>query len=124
MDTTEQNIKLLLKWYEDPIYIKMADTPEIQEQVGEYDEHNYIHLGKNYGLDNLNDKVWLPTQSQLQEMVEDKFFSTRDMIQYFAEWVKCDTANLWDISMEQLWLAFCMAEKFNKVWNGSKWIAT
>lgn len=25
-------------------------------------------------------------------------------------------------SMEQLWLGFIMSEKFNKVWNGKKWI--
>jgi len=24
-------------------------------------------------------------------------------------------------SMEQLWLAFCMAEKYNKTWNGETW---
>ena len=25
-------------------------------------------------------------------------------------------------SMEQLWMAFYMKEKYNKVWNGEKWI--
>ena len=24
--------------------------------------------------------------------------------------------------MDQLWLAFAMKEKFNKLWNGTKWI--
>ena len=26
-----------------------------------------------------------------------------------------------DASMEQLWLAFVMKEKFNKTWDGEKW---
>jgi len=25
-------------------------------------------------------------------------------------------------SMEQLWLAFVMKEKYNKIWNGENWI--
>ena len=65
--------------------------------------------------------VWLPRQDQLQEMVGgiaafEKFWhefaygEEFGIPQYMA-----------DGSMEQLWLAFVMKEKYNKVWNGESW---
>jgi len=61
--------------------------------------------------------VWLPRQDQLQEMIGGD-------IQY--RWDRCN--EFWfDIthsvgSFEQLWLAFVMKEKFNKIWNGEEWV--
>ena len=55
--------------------------------------------GKEYG-----GLVWLPRQDQLQEMVEKDNFSVKAT------------------SMEQLWLAFVMKEKYNKQWNGEGWV--
>ncbi len=66
--------------------------------------------------------VWLPRQDQLQGMVfKDMFTDIFHCIKIFANTDK----TLWykDItSMEQLWLAFVMKEKYNKVWNGKKWV--
>ncbi len=78
-------------------------------------------------------KVWLPTQDKLQEMVTDTidcpshsscaiFINVGHRIH---QW--CDEA--WDYwmqftSMEQLWLAFVMKEKYNKTWDGEKWMET
>ena len=72
--------------------------------------------------------VWLPRQDQLQEMVSvpigtfnDNFWTIledlRDWGHNYAEfqqWIP--------LSMEQLWLAFVMNEKYNKVWNGEDWV--
>ena len=54
MDTTEQ-------------YIKMADTPEIQDG---YNVQPEDFLGSPHG--SYNPSIWLPRQDQLQEMVIDK----------------------------------------------------
>jgi len=75
--------------------------------------------------------IWLPRQDQLQDMVGDY----RTLNQYLAayydamlnwkEYMGETREDYWEntfTSMEQLWLAFVMKEKYNKVWNGEKWI--
>lgn len=75
-------------------------------------------------LDVIGD-TWLPRQDQLQEMIEDKgwFLS---LLKYFTAWAG-NEYTLKDKqfqldSMEQLWLAFIMEEKYNKKWNGKDWV--
>jgi len=64
--------------------------------------------------------VWLPRQDQLQEMLSDNFDSIHDMFGEFTCWI-------YDLqtTAEQLWLAFVMSEKYNKVWSTTKkdWVA-
>lgn len=90
-----------------------------QDMVG-YDE------GDAFDFEKL---TWLPTQDQLQEMVDRPLWQLNFG---FIDWL-CDTDEGYDegyiqhhhlsfTSMEQLWLAFVMKEKYNKVWNGAKWI--
>jgi len=68
--------------------------------------------------------IWLPTQDQLQEMVEysvwfEKIYRFYEWLQYSKEGetpcVKFD-------SMEQLWLAFVMSERYQKHWSGTDWV--
>ena len=77
--------------------------------------------------------VWLPRQDQLQEMVIDiidcsSHSATANLINFgtrLQQFVK-DDYDYWMqfTSMEQLWLAFVMKEKYNKTWNGEKWVET
>ena len=68
--------------------------------------------------------IWLPRQDDLQEMVKPL------ELYAFYHWVyRADQrdgdylpdCNKVYTSMEQLWLAFVMSEKYNKVWNGEEW---
>lgn len=61
--------------------------------------------------------IWLPQQDQLQRMIRDKFYQTYDMVLSFREIIGYDDKR----SMEQLWLAFVMKEKYSKTWNGKEW---
>ena len=71
---------------------------------------------------------WLPTQEQLQEMLKldpvtliyliDKFVANGEG--YWHSFAKALYPNP---SMNELWLAFVMKEKYNKKWTGSKWVA-
>ena len=72
--------------------------------------------------------VWLPRQDQLQAILDYslaplgmlwKFYYT-----VYGKETDEDKREYWCIfdSMEQLWLAFVMKEKFNKIWNGEDWI--
>ena len=84
--------------------------------------------------------IWLPRQDQLQAIygqyvaVELERVFNRNHIkmafidfkswldkQYHDEPFVCVPTNVFD-SGEQLWLAFVMKEKFNKIWDGDKWV--
>ena len=133
-------------------YIKMCDCPEIQilyesEQQGnclwdytlrwEWDRSAYTYVGYMEFGGELRQEfkthdgyawhcLWLPRQDQLQEMIGgmDKCL---ELVYWWQEASKVGDYHgyyhdSFD-SMEQLWLAFVMKEKYNKVWNGEEWDA-
>jgi hypothetical protein len=78
--------------------------------------------------------VWLPTQDQLQEMLEGK--KAIELAFHIGRFVIPDgCANVYSNltteteemkyrrfdSMEKIWLAYIMKQKFNKSWDGEKW---
>lgn len=74
------------------------------------------------------DYIWLPPQNQLQEMVVCP--GTELFIVFMGDkrWYSLpinDQRNpvLSYDTLEQLWLAFVMKQKYNKAWNGTDWIA-
>jgi hypothetical protein len=87
----------------------------------------------NYGslyINELNkaEYTWLPRQDQLLEMVTDKKSDQKNckLWNLFKKYitfilVNSDESVLDLPSWEQLWLAFVMEKKFNKIWNGSDW---
>ena len=129
-------------------YIKQSDCPEIQDIKHKGSKHHfYLEYGdytfwggvmiicsQKYDLVfGKADKVtWLPRQDQLQEMVipedeKDCLNKYIVLLDDFQDWVLNDCtglewAHLHAVTMEQLWLAFVMKEKFNKTWNGDKWV--
>ena len=119
MDTTEE-------------FIKMADTPEIQKKVPILDftpryTDGVVYSGNNVYWAGENNTVWLPRQDQLQEMALPtlKYQDTEHLLRAFNEWDKSEIGyepfSRYFTSMEQLWLAFVMKEKYNKMWDGDKW---
>ena len=120
MDTTETNIKMCEK------------AEEIQKlRPSGADIHDYfwcpVH-GLGCDLDNA---IWLPLQHQLQEMAKSIYEKDiQESINFhivllddFQDWVLNQAlyTSRQLQSMEQLWLAFVMKEKYNKVWDGDKW---
>ena len=72
----------------------------------------------------------IPLQDQLQEMVGG-YKEQKDMITGYGyceneynKFKDMPCTGYWDMftSMEQLWLAFVMKERHNKIWDGDKWI--
>ena len=74
--------------------------------------------------DNAEGCIWLPRQDQLQNMIEGNLnhliLSFQDF--YMENCVFDQKFDADKISMEQLWLAFVMKEKYSKIWNGTDWI--
>ena len=124
-------------------YLKMCDNPDIQglkPELNPYDKNEWKFVGQvEFYKDNYagykGRYVWLPRQDQLQEMFEannDTFSNIiLDKLADLMTWL-C-RSEYWDggfdnsyaehfVSMEQLWLAFVMKEKYQKVWNGDDWI--
>ena len=64
---------------------------------------------------------YLPTQEQLQEMIKlkhDPYCGA--LLSKFYDWYNKNYISL--ESMNELWLAFVMKEKYNKIWTGEKWV--
>lgn len=65
--------------------------------------------------------IWLLRQDQLQEMFIGYKSSIWDMLIDFRMWMNAcynfQMLELTKMSMEQLWLAFVMHEKYGKVWD-------
>ena len=140
MDTSETYKKLSSeywngpspRWHKDPIYIKMCEKAvEIQEQRNVLafvpnGSDTICWCGADTYSDGKNGAIWLPRQDQLQEMFNFPYGTAKDWLwtlldvihkfgfnSKFKEWIPC--------SMEQLWLAFIMKEKYNKVWTNNEW---
>ena len=64
--------------------------------------------------------IWLPRQDQLQEMCKEKraFVLSKRFDDDMENYITGDP-DTW--SMEQLWLAFVMKEKYHKIWDGENW---
>lgn len=71
--------------------------------------------------------IWLPKQDQLQEMISSEWYKIWNIQSHFMKFAGgeypfypyCSLSHFH--SMEQLWLAFIMKEKFNKYWDGKNW---
>ncbi|MFZ5907963.1 MAG: hypothetical protein ACOYVJ_11275 [Nitrospirota bacterium] len=68
--------------------------------------------------------VWLPRQDQLQEMVIENYATSWDLAIAFSNVLMADKASYFDKfdSMEKLWLAFIMLEKYKKKWKDGEWV--
>jgi hypothetical protein len=94
-------------------YIGPADSEEYK--------HESEHLKKN--------SFWLPRQDQLQKLIQPDDSKVSSMVnkviesQYY-ESSKDDfvAAPLKFYSMEQIWFAFVMKEKYDKTWNEEDWV--
>jgi hypothetical protein len=67
--------------------------------------------------------VWLPRQDQLQDMVIEQYATPWDLAIAFSNVLMGDNASYFDNfdSMEKLWFAFIMLEKFKKQWKEEEW---
>ncbi len=71
--------------------------------------------------------IWLPTQSQLQEMYlrdmpDGTYVKIFTLLEEFYGHFEKHGYPSYAFSMEQLWLAFYMHEVHNKTWDGNTWV--
>ena len=142
MDTSEQYIKMCKRAEEIQGQWKPAEADFMfNTAVG---ETTFIRVNRttdrrrrHHSIPYNKDRFfWLPRQDQLQEMVGVQ--DARELLLSFhrfthpADGMSIRQEDFEDVkartkyrslftSMEQLWLAFVMKEKYNKVWNGGDW---
>jgi hypothetical protein len=119
----EEKWKSTGKWKAGDFWVDIARSPvhvvdnyqDAWRDVPDYIHHPY-------------ECVWLPRQDQLQEMiVKEESAKLADLEMRFHDFCLDPTTiyvrkKKYLHSMEQLWLAFVMREKYNKVWNGEEWV--
>ena len=108
-------------------YIKMCEKAvEIQEpwvisgrNIGDFYYNLHTHhrdIWKAHNKLASDFDIWLPRQDQLQEIYCAEYaFGLR----WFYEFAIVNQIKF--NSMEQIWLAFAMQEKYGKVWDGKDW---
>ena len=109
-----------------------AVKSEIHKDLGggiNYDIYLYTHRPAAEFFDEgwMGDAIWLPRQDQLQEMV-DLGGGAKELALFFG-WFCSPKESFHQTvyvakfkTMEQLWLAFVMKEKYNKIWDGEGWV--
>lgn len=128
-------------------YIKMCEQAEEIQKLCQYKKGDWVYFIKPKkvtlrGVDELycreeeiealtrenknNELKWLPTQEQLQEMVDWKEYTIS--IEWNSEpykfYWKQDPLEMYGAngdSLNEVWLMFVMHEKYHKVWTGEKW---
>lgn len=132
-------------------YIKMCEkAKEIQTEITTPHYHQFhmgdwymslpeicvgcVGIGDAFYFSDLHKKnmpikfIWLPRQDQLQEMMCEwsgvKTNPGWSILHALDRWLSKNLRgdmHYW--STEQLWLAFVMKEKYNKVWTGKDWVS-
>ena len=131
MDNTEQYIKMRLAAIPD---LGIGTKPQVICSMEWINSSVFIdEKGDWYYTDDWErGATQLERQDQLQEMYrQDRTVTqketTLEILSDFAYWsLNCPDENYKYVkeftSMEQLWLAFVMKEKYNKIWDGDKWV--
>jgi len=110
----------LLQGYEVNWLKQYGNGKKCEQWVTDYwTSDNPTFYGKN--------TIWLPRQDQLQEMVKEK--DLLNLCDRFDLGLRENIDGIYSYtdyhktfkSMEKLWLAFVMKEKYNKTWNGEEW---
>ncbi|OPZ79728.1 MAG: hypothetical protein BWY79_00278 [Actinobacteria bacterium ADurb.Bin444] len=136
MDTSEQYIKMCQKARAIQAAWKPAEGDFSYGNPMEYGGKEIVEVWAAVDADDWEWKAekhtWLPRQDQLQEMVggfaalEDFWYwcsydnsgaAWDDIVQEFVLPVAADGLT----SLEQLWLAYVMSEKYGKRWTGEEW---
>ena len=121
MDTSKEYIKMCEKAEE----IQKLWKPTVADFHTSYDWKEFHTVEFDYDSSKIDilgcpPHIWLPRQDQLQEMVKSDTIINWDFYHFINDGLT-DYLDYFN-SMEQLWLAFVMKEKYNKTWNGEDWV--
>ena len=129
------------------LFIKQCEQAEEIQKLRYYRRGDWFYTEKHrndvtngfhiicddYSVEECNDNwlirakgVWLPTQEQLQEMINWKDYDIKiywNSAPYKFYWQQ-DPLEMYGAngdSMNEFWLMYVMKKKYNKIWNGDDW---
>ncbi len=100
-------------------------TPYLETFCTQPDLRTFVDRAGNFYVWTSGEPNWcqLEKQDQLQEMVDTiGNYRVGKLVQDLHKFLFAKTQSVSFTSMEQLWLAFCMSEKYGKIWSGTEWI--
>jgi len=122
-------------------YIKMCKKAKEIQKLRKYNEggwfytrHGYHRISDDYIYfitdEDVNDNwitringIWLPTQEQLQGMIVDPILNIAEFSKWALKAIENAEYYMQFDSWNELWLAFVMKEKYDKIWNKKDWIS-
>ena len=102
----------------------LSDFIEYYQECVRWEEFGFPAFWRDKEAGDWNAYIWLPRQDQLQEMVFESGGSTPWLALFsdFVDFIFSKTnRGLFTGTPDQLWLAFVMHEKHNKIWDGKTW---
>lgn len=114
--------ELQAKW--NPAYGDIYTFPEKWEKADQRTKR-VVWMYPRYPIALEGQVIWIPRQGDLQGFVASVESSRIALVSKLVEWLEapnndCQRINI--SSMEQIWLAFVMRRKWNKMWDGEIWI--
>lgn len=108
------------------IYKKGHNFENQKGIIGIYYSENDAYFGTKIAY-NAVKSIWLPRQGQLQAMITNSVPIGLIKVMFNKIYGVVEPKLGFDYyskfkSMEQLWLAFVMKEKYNKFWNDKEWL--
>jgi len=131
MDTSKQYIKMCEKaklgFVVDDYCSFFAYLPPYRCQCGKYVGERYKELVCDKCGHRVGQSLWLLRQDQLQEMYlnsmpDGTYTKIFTLVEAFYGHFEQYGYPSYAFSMEQLWLAFVMKEKYGKIWDGEDWV--
>lgn len=120
MDTTKEYGKMIFALPEE-FWADFVETESYLENTGQFCKNcgRYVRDTRVACCEKMN-RLSAPRQDQLQGMVGDLSLE-KLLLGVYEQYENSTHLVGYGLSMEQLWLAFVMSEKYNKTWNGSEW---
>lgn len=114
-------------------YTVFGDSIETEVQVltrtprgGTFYARNTDGDERIFFVEDISEKtsVWMPTQDQLQGLLEEKdpIMVHADFSRFVDVWLDKHQQDIEPPTMTQLWLEYVMKKKYNKIWSIDRWI--
>lgn len=134
MDTSKEYIQMCWKveeiqeawqfkegdWFTTLGGVRTGESPCLVDKEWIRDNEDRGKTHKDYQPD----WIWLPRQDQLQEMCITGNATASELVNRLVYMVRGPDGVYYECywSMEQLWLAFVMKEKYGKIWKDGEWV--
>lgn len=99
----------------------IPETLVIRTWLKDDEDITVLEVNRDYLGENPDEGTPLYSQEQLQEMVVNPILNVSEISMWALEAIENSDYYMNFNSWNELWLAFVMKRKYNKIWNGKEW---